>query len=68
MHAAQTQRVSDLDSTWPQRGGDSGAGERPAGFAADWPGRGYGVRGPAYPGETTLSWQEVEVALKGIYQ
>lgn len=62
MQAAPPSHAGALAEIRPQRSGNSGVGERPAGRAtrggADWPGRGHGVRQPD-PFETPLSWGEV---------
>lgn len=61
---APSSHAGSVVETRPQRGANSGAGERPAAHCADpasvtsWPGRGHGVRQP-HPSETTLSWGEV---------
>lgn len=65
---AKEASAGGLDSARPLRSGFATASERPAVACADWPGRGYGIRAPAYPGETALSWPEVEIALRGIYR
>lgn len=65
---AQAASAGGLDSTRPLRSGFTPIGERAAVACADWPGRGYGIRAPAYPGETALSWPEVEISLRGIFR
>ena len=65
---AQAASAGGLDSARTQRSGLTQISERAAVACADWPGRGYGIRAPAYPGETALSWPEVEIALRGIFR